>query len=366
MQKGYTHGTVIAPPSRVWTCFQENPESPDSPACITSVADFGTQHLYDWASILQGQANENHQAVVPNGNLASGGKPEIYGGMDQVRSDWVKTDVTPGPYEVVWNNSAPHATEYYRVYITTLLVETPFRVPAARDTIDVVLPNRTGHHVIYSVWQRSDSPEAFYSASDVDFGGGGGDQGADDKNVLINDNLEIANDLKVNTDIFFPNLANGQIQNLTIDANGKVMTDNIALQIANTGSTSKAQVHTVNKYNFSNIEQKGEAKITREGIHFKHGSKLKGVDAMLLDNNEDEESISLRIYRISKTSKISSPELILLINGTNTKKDTFESFSSESIVTQGSENIDNEKYIYYAEVSLCEVCDFTEVRFIFD
>ncbi|MEO1083115.1 MAG: lytic polysaccharide monooxygenase, partial [Acidobacteriota bacterium] len=29
------------------------------------------------------------------------------------------------------------------------------------------LPQRTGRHVIYQVWQRSDSPEAFYACVDV-------------------------------------------------------------------------------------------------------------------------------------------------------------------------------------------------------
>ena len=35
------------------------------------------------------------------------------------------------------------------------------------------MPERTGKQLLYAVWQRSDSPEAFYSCSDVDFGAGG-------------------------------------------------------------------------------------------------------------------------------------------------------------------------------------------------
>lgn len=34
------------------------------------------------------------------------------------------------------------------------------------------LPARTGRHIVYKVWQRNDSPEAFYSCSDVTFGTG--------------------------------------------------------------------------------------------------------------------------------------------------------------------------------------------------
>jgi predicted carbohydrate-binding protein with CBM5 and CBM33 domain len=172
----FPHGTVTSPPSRIWNCFQENPESPDSPACIAAVASHGTQPLYDWNEINQPNADGSHMQYVMNGNLPSGGRPEKYGGMDQVRSDWVATSVSPGPFTVSWTNSAPHGTAYYQVYITNetwtpdqpltweslvLLAET---VPSpAESTIDipVTLPVRTGKHIIYSIWQRSDSPEAF-------------------------------------------------------------------------------------------------------------------------------------------------------------------------------------------------------------
>lgn len=179
------HGTVISPPSRVYNCYQENPENPSSAPCIAAVASHGTQPLYDWNEINQGFADGNHTAVVPDGNLASGGRPLKYGGMDQVRTDWVATPVSPGAFTVTWTNSAPHATAYYDVYITkaswtpdqpltwndlTLLVRTNPSPPETTVNIPVVLPARTGKHVIYSVWQRSDSPEAFYSTSDVDFG----------------------------------------------------------------------------------------------------------------------------------------------------------------------------------------------------
>lgn len=181
----FSHGTVTSPPSRVWICFQENPESPDSPACIDAVAMYGTQALYDWNEVARMDANGMHQAIIADGNLASAGRPDKYGGLDQVRDDWIATPVTPGPFTVTWTNSAPHQTLYFDVYITKadwtpdqpltwdsleLLVRTGPRPASAIDDIDVVLPARTGKHVIYSIWQRSLSEEAFYSTSDVDFG----------------------------------------------------------------------------------------------------------------------------------------------------------------------------------------------------
>ncbi|WP_299886147.1 lytic polysaccharide monooxygenase [uncultured Lacinutrix sp.] len=185
IQYVFPHGTVTSPPSRVWNCYQEGPESPDSAACIDAVASHGTQPLYDWNEINQANANSEHMLYVMNGNLPSGGRPDKYGGMDQVRTDWVATPVSPGPYTVTWTNSAPHATSYYSVYITkddwtpdqvltweslTPLVTTSASVAEYIVDIPVVLPFRTGKHVIYSIWQRSDSQEAFYSTSDIDFG----------------------------------------------------------------------------------------------------------------------------------------------------------------------------------------------------
>ncbi|GAA3240289.1 hypothetical protein GCM10020256_62210 [Streptomyces thermocoprophilus] len=39
-------------------------------------------------------------------------------------------------------------------------------------TFSGTLPERSGRQLLYAVWQRSDSPEAFYSCSDVTYGGG--------------------------------------------------------------------------------------------------------------------------------------------------------------------------------------------------
>ena len=186
IQPAFPHGTVTSPVSRIYNCWQENPQNPESPPCIAAVISHGTQPLYDWNEINQANANGEHELYVFDGNLASGGRPEKYGGMDQITTEWVATPVSPGPFTITWTNTAPHATEYYDVYITKeswtpdqpltwdsleLLVRTSPSSAASSVDIPVILPVRTGKHVIYSIWQRSDSPEAFYSTSDIDFDG---------------------------------------------------------------------------------------------------------------------------------------------------------------------------------------------------
>lgn len=181
----FSHGTVTSPASRVWNCFLEDPENPDSPACRDAVLNYGTQAFYDWNEVARMDANGMHRQLIADGTLASAGRPEKYGGLDQVRNDWVATPVKPGPLTMTWSITAPHETLYYEVYITKadwtpdqpltwdsleLLVRTGSRPSAESDDIDIVLPQRTGKHVLYSVWQRSLSAEAFYSTSDIDFG----------------------------------------------------------------------------------------------------------------------------------------------------------------------------------------------------
>lgn len=183
------HGTVTFPPSRVWVCFNELTtgvsNETTSPACTAAVIGWGTQAFYDWSEVARMDANDMHRDIIMDGNLASAGRPDKFGGIDQVRDDWIATDVTPGPFTLTWTLSAPHQTLYYEVYITKadwtpdqpltwdnieLLTRTGPRPASATDEIDLVLPQRTGKHVLYSIWQRSLTPEAFYSTSDIDFG----------------------------------------------------------------------------------------------------------------------------------------------------------------------------------------------------
>jgi len=181
----FSHGTVTYPPSRVWICYLEDPLTPDSPACTEAILRYGPQAFYDWNEVARMDAFGNHREIIMDGNLASAGRPEKYGGLDQVRDDWVSTPVSPGPFTVTWTHSTPHQTLYFDVYITKadwtpdqpltwdsleLLVRTPPRPAASVDNIEVALPQRKGKHVIYSIWQRSLTGEAFYSTSDVDFG----------------------------------------------------------------------------------------------------------------------------------------------------------------------------------------------------
>jgi chitin-binding protein len=180
------------PVSRIYNCYLEGPESPKSSACIAAVGAGGKQALYDWNGINQANANDNHRAAVPDGRLCSGGN-ELFKGMDLARDDWHRTVISPGPdgnFEFVFLATAPHKTKYFKFYATrdgydperplnwSDLEDAPFctvtsvELENGRYRMKCPLPDKEGKGLIYAVWQRSDSPEAFYTCMDVEFSGG--------------------------------------------------------------------------------------------------------------------------------------------------------------------------------------------------
>ncbi|MCX5364784.1 lytic polysaccharide monooxygenase [Streptomyces sp. NBC_00124] len=189
------HGTMGDPVSRVAQCYAEGPESPKSAACKAAVAAGGTQALYDWNGVRIGDANGQHQSLIPDGKLCSANSDE-FKGLDLARADWPTTSVSSGSYTFKYRVTAPHKGTL-KVYLTKegydptqplawddLDLDNPVATatdPTATDgyyTFSGTLPKRSGAQLLYGIWQRSDSPEAFYSCSDVTFGGSGGSSGA--------------------------------------------------------------------------------------------------------------------------------------------------------------------------------------------
>ncbi len=179
------HGSTQSPASRVYTCRFENP---NNPMCASAWSS-NSQALYDWMEVNIGDAAGRHQQLIPDGQLCSAGRSK-YAAFNQP-GDWpvtaLRTDGS-GAVNLVYENTAPHSTEYYRVYITRsgfdartdtlgwgdleLAYDSGPLERAARQTMRASLPNRDVPAILYIVWQRSDSPEAFYACSDVTVNGG--------------------------------------------------------------------------------------------------------------------------------------------------------------------------------------------------
>ncbi|MFK8912058.1 lytic polysaccharide monooxygenase [Streptomyces sp. YS-3] len=188
------HGSMTDPVSRVSACYAEGPEHPRSAACKAAVALGGTQALYDWNAVNIANAAGRSKQIIPDGRLCSAGNDK-YKGLDLARADWPSTRLSPGRHTFRYKGTAPHKGTF-ELYVTkdgydptkplkwSDLEAAPFaRVanPPMRNgdyVFDATLPAKSGRHLVYSVWQRSDSPEAFYTCSDVVFGKDSGASGS--------------------------------------------------------------------------------------------------------------------------------------------------------------------------------------------
>ncbi|MCU7820758.1 lytic polysaccharide monooxygenase [Kitasatospora sp. DSM 101779] len=183
------HGSLFGPTSRVAACYAEGPEHPQSQVCKDLVAMSGTQPLYDWNEVNIADANGRSQQIIPDGKLCSANRDK-YKALDMARTDWPATSVTAGSNTFNFRVTAPHQG-VMTLYITKsgynptqplrwsdLDLANPVAQYATGRTatngyytFNGTLPGRTGRQLVYLVWQRTDSPEAFYGCSDVDFGG---------------------------------------------------------------------------------------------------------------------------------------------------------------------------------------------------
>ncbi|MEU4392467.1 lytic polysaccharide monooxygenase [Kribbella sp. NPDC023855] len=179
------HGSMQSPASRTYTCFLEGAESPDSAACKAAIALGGTQAVYDWNEVNIANAGGRHRELIPDGKLCSANRSK-YQGFDLARADWPATTLpSGGSHTFSYRATAAHRGSF-ELYLTRpgFNPAQPLRwadlelFHRATDPpltngayqMNAVLPVRSGRHLVYSIWQRSDSQEAFYTCSDVTFG----------------------------------------------------------------------------------------------------------------------------------------------------------------------------------------------------
>lgn len=193
------HGAFTYPASRTYACFQDATNgssggalAPTNPACVDALAEGGDYAYWNWFGNLISNSDGRHREFVADGELC--GPTPQFSAFNAARDDWPSTTLEAGTtVEFLHNAWAPHPGSFF-TYVTEPgwdpnqpltwddleLIDTAVNPPlrsggeaGAEYYWDVDLPDRSGRHVIYSVWERSDSPEAFYNCSDVVFEGDG-------------------------------------------------------------------------------------------------------------------------------------------------------------------------------------------------
>ena len=201
------HGAMMVPGSRTYLCWKDGTSTsgqiqPKNPACAAAVAQSGATSLYNWFAVLRSDGGGRTSGFIPDGQACSGGTggPYNFSGFNLARDDWPLTHLTAGKtIRFDYNNWAKHPGQF-RLYITkdswsptrplawSDLETQPFSTATNPESIggpgtndgryswNAALPsNKSGRHLIYSVWERSDSQETFYGCSDVTFDGGNGE-----------------------------------------------------------------------------------------------------------------------------------------------------------------------------------------------
>nr|WP_078851836.1 lytic polysaccharide monooxygenase [Streptomyces sp. NRRL B-3229] len=188
------HGAPTDPVSRVFACSPDG-ASTGTAACRAAVAANGSPFTA-WDNLRVANVNGRDRQTIPDGKLCSGGLP-AYKGLDLARSDWPATRLSPGAtLTMKYISTIPH-TGTFRMYLTepgydpskplrwSDLPEQPFaqvKDPALTNgayRIRMTLPqDRTGRHVLYTIWQNSSTADTYYSCSDVVFAAAAGKQAA--------------------------------------------------------------------------------------------------------------------------------------------------------------------------------------------
>ncbi|MFF8175083.1 lytic polysaccharide monooxygenase auxiliary activity family 9 protein [Streptomyces chartreusis] len=184
------HGAPTDPVSRVYACSPDGGSPSRSAACRAAVAANGGPFTA-WDNLRIAGVNGRDRQVVPDGKLCSGGLA-AYKGLDLARADWPSTRLTPGTTLTMrYVSTIPH-TGTFKLYLTepgydptkpltwSDLPDKPFaqvRDPALADgayRLTAKLPSdRSGRHVLFTIWQNSSTPDTYYSCSDVVFPAGG-------------------------------------------------------------------------------------------------------------------------------------------------------------------------------------------------
>ncbi|MFE1441228.1 lytic polysaccharide monooxygenase [Streptomyces sp. NPDC058739] len=182
----HAHGAPTDPVSRTVACSPDGGARAGSAACRAAVAANGGP-IAAWDNLRLPDVGARDRQTVPDGRLCSAGLPG-YRGLDLARTDWPATRLTPGgTITVSYASTIPHAGSF-KFFLTkpgydptrplawSDLPERPFaevRDPALTGgayRMRATLPSdRTGRHVLYTVWRNSSTPDTYYSCSDVEF-----------------------------------------------------------------------------------------------------------------------------------------------------------------------------------------------------
>lgn len=189
------HGAPTDPVSRAAACSPVGEGAARSAACAAAVKANGGRLFEDWDNLRVADVRGRDRQRIPDGALCSAGL-DGYRGLDIARSDWPATTLKAGDdFTLTYRSTIPHQGTF-SLYLTKDgydpstpltwddLEQKPFLT--SRDPqldgdayhLRGKLPaSTTGRHVLYTVWRNTDTPDTYYSCSDVVLKGAAGTAG---------------------------------------------------------------------------------------------------------------------------------------------------------------------------------------------
>ncbi|MBM7492652.1 chitin-binding protein [Micromonospora luteifusca] len=178
------HGAPTDPISRAAACGPEGRHA--STAACRAAVQAGAA-VREWDNVRVAAINGRDRERIPDGELCSGGL-SAYRGLDLPRTDWPATELTAGAKFTFRYRTTIEHRGTFRLYATKpdydprapltwadlesrpFLTMTDPTVRAGAYRLPGRLPaGRAGRHLIYTIWQNSNTPDTYYSCSDVVF-----------------------------------------------------------------------------------------------------------------------------------------------------------------------------------------------------
>jgi chitin-binding protein len=182
---------MASPVSRAVACGPEGGAQAASAACRAAVEASAAGAFTQWDNIrVAGVAGRDRQ-MIPDGRLCSGGI-DRFKGLDLPRTDWPATRLGSGAGVTFrYRTTIPHKGSF-RLYLTRdgydpskplrwadldsrpfLSVTDPAISGGAYVIKGRLAQRKPGRHVVFTIWQNSNTPDTYYSCSDVIFGATG-------------------------------------------------------------------------------------------------------------------------------------------------------------------------------------------------
>ncbi|MGP4111372.1 lytic polysaccharide monooxygenase auxiliary activity family 9 protein [Streptomyces sp. 4N509B] len=185
------HGSIVNPASRSYGCWDRwgsdhmNPAMQQQDPMCWQAFQANPNTMWNWMSLFRENLNGQFQQNIPNGQLCSAGNAQ--GGLATSLDNpgrWTTTNVGSN-FTVQLYDQASHGADYFHVYVTRQgfdpkterlgwddleRVHTTGRyAPAQNISFNVSAPGRTGHHIVYTIWQASHLDQTYFICSDVNF-----------------------------------------------------------------------------------------------------------------------------------------------------------------------------------------------------